>query len=70
MRSHTDELLVEITCVGTWRRVAVLDPTTGAEAIVHGPLDTPDEALIRLARRRLAARRSVRPRDAGPGFLA
>lgn len=70
MRSLTDELLVEITCVGAWRRVAVLDPLTGEEAVVHGPLDASDDALIRLARRRLAGRRTARPRPPGPGFFA
>jgi len=69
MRSDDDELLVEITCVGAWRRVAVLDPRTGREAVVHGPLDASDAALIRLATRRLRPKSVPRP-AAGGGFFA
>jgi hypothetical protein len=71
MSFHTHGWLVEITCVGAWRRVAVLDPVTGEEAVVHGPLDASDEALFALARRRLERRR--RPAAAPPkrdGFFA
>ncbi len=59
MTDATHGLLVEITCVGAWRRVAVLDPVTGREAVVHGPLEAGEDALLRLARRRLA--RTDRP---------
>ena len=61
MRSHTDELLVEITRVGAWRRVAVLDPVTGAEAVVHGPAEASDHDLVRLAKSRLERRHATSP---------
>jgi hypothetical protein len=70
MSGGTEQLLVEITRVGGWRRVAVLDPATGEEAVVHGPVDAAEEGLVKLARRKLRRprRRVVEPR--GPGFLA
>ena len=70
MHQHTDELLVEITRVGAWRRVAVLDPVTGAEAVVHGPAEASDHDLIQLARRRLGRRRGARSRPPVSGFFA
>jgi hypothetical protein len=70
MRQDTDELLVEITRVGAWRRVAVLDPVTGAEAVVHGPAEASDHDLVQLARRRLARRRGAPSPPAGSGFFA
>ncbi len=62
MRSFTDGLLVEITLIGGWRRVAVLDPTTGAEAVAHGPIDARDGDLVQLARRRLQRSAGSPPR--------
>lgn len=73
MHLHTSELLVEITRVGAWRRVAVLDPVSGAEAVVHGPAGVSEEALFELARRRLERRARPAPRPEepeGPGVLA
>lgn len=73
MHLHTSELLVEITRVGAWRRVAVLDPVSGAEAVAHGPAEVSEEALFELARRRLErrARPAPRPEESeGPGVLA
>jgi hypothetical protein len=70
MTKDTHDLLVEITRVGAWRRVAVLDPVTGAEAVVHGPADVGDEALFRLARRRLQRRLASGTRPGGSGFFA
>ncbi len=70
MAKDTHELLVEITRVGAWRRVAVLDPATGAEAVVHGPADASDEALFQLAKRRLGRRAGPPPRPGGAGFFA
>jgi hypothetical protein len=70
MGLDTHELLVEITRVGAWRRVAVLDPATGAEAVVHGPAEASDEALLRLARRRLGRRTRRADGPTAPGFFA
>ena len=70
MDLDTDELLVEITRVGAWRRVAVLDPRSGAEAVVHGPAEASDEALIQLARRRLRRRARPLARPERSGFFA
>ncbi len=64
MPDESDQLLVEITRMGTWLKVAVLDPATGREAVVRGPDVAGQEALIRLARRRLADRPNPR-RPAG-----
>jgi len=70
MHNLTDGLLVEITLRGGWRRVAVLDPTTGAEAVVHGPVDARDADLVQLARRRLERSGGSRPpRPAGGDYL-
>jgi hypothetical protein len=66
MRTSTDGLLVEITLIGGWRRVAVLHPTTGAEAVVHGPVDARDADLVQLARRRLE-RSGAAPPPPAPG---
>jgi hypothetical protein len=70
MTTVTDEWYVEITCVGDWRRVAVLDPRTGAEAVVHGPLTASVEGLIRLAQRRLRQRPATADPRPRPGLLA
>ena len=52
--SESDEWLVEITRIGDWQRVAVLDPRTNREAVVHGPPHAAAADLVRLARRKLA----------------
>lgn len=65
MPNETDDLLIEITRVGAWLRVAVLDPLTGEEAVVHGPANAGEHQLVRLARQRLGRRRP----DAGPGLV-
>ena len=70
MKENTHGLLVEITRVGAWRRVAVLDPVTGAEAVVHGPVDVDEEALFQLAKRRLGPRRGRARRPERTGFFA
>jgi len=70
MNEAVDEVLVEITCVGDWRRVAVLDPRTGDEVVVHAPVHTSDRALIRLALRRLRRRSAPAARSTEPGLLA
>lgn len=69
MMQSTHELLVEITRVGAWRRVAVLDPVTGAEAVVHGPAEASAEALFQLAERRLRRRRGAARRPDQSGFF-
>ncbi|MFP4125221.1 MAG: DUF6898 family protein [Alphaproteobacteria bacterium] len=69
MNDGTHGWLVEITRVGTWRRVAVLDPVSGAEAVVHAPVDVAEEALIRLAKRRLQPRRGRPRRPDRSGFF-
>jgi hypothetical protein len=69
MPLDTDELFVEITRIGVWRRVAVLDPASGAEAVVHGPAHASDAALLRLAKRRLDRRpRALRRPEDSDGF--
>ncbi len=55
MTAAAHELLIEIRRIGAWRRVAVLDPATGREAVVHGPAHAAERDLVRLARRRLQA---------------
>ncbi|NBB69286.1 MAG: hypothetical protein GVY33_03025 [Alphaproteobacteria bacterium] len=70
MQNLTDGLLVEITLRGGWRRVAVLDPTTGAEAVVHGPVDARDTDLVQLARRRLERSAGSSPRRPSGGERA
>jgi hypothetical protein len=58
--------LVEITRVGDWLRVAVIDPRTNREAVVHGPPRASAEELFRLARRKLEGRRA--PASPPPGL--
>jgi len=70
MSLFTHGWLVEITCVGAWRRVAVIDPVTGDEAVVHGPLEASEESLFALARKRLERRRPPPKRPDGGGFFA
>jgi hypothetical protein len=69
MSASEDAFLVEISRVGAWRRVAVLDPVSGREAVVHGPLQASEADLVGLARRRLARRSRSPNAAAGPGRL-
>jgi hypothetical protein len=66
MRFEDDDLLVEVTVLGNWQRVAVLHVGTGEEVVVRGPLRASTEALIATARRRLRGRpKPPAPRSGG-----
>ncbi|TVQ39654.1 MAG: hypothetical protein EA356_01525 [Geminicoccaceae bacterium] len=71
MQFHDDDLLIEITPLGDWQRVAVLHVGSRTEVVVHGPLAASSEYLIALGRRKLArrlARAAARAGAAEPGL--
>ncbi|MFW5679773.1 MAG: DUF6898 family protein [Pseudomonadota bacterium] len=67
MRFDDDDLLVEVTVLGAWQRVAVLHVGSRREVVVRGPINASTEGLIATARRRLAA--LLQPPDRRPGGL-
>lgn len=68
MPEQDRELLVEVTRIGAWLRVAVIDAATGREAVVRGPVNAGEAGLITLATRQLQAPAKPAARD--PGFCA
>ena len=70
MQFADDDLLIEITVLGDWQRVAVLHVGSGAEAVVRGPLSASTEWLVASARRQLERRLQRRPPPPPPGLWA
>ncbi len=70
MHFDDDDLLVEMTVLGDWQRVAVLHVGTGAEAVVRGPLWASTELLVAAAKRNLARDRRRRPKPEPSGLWA
>jgi hypothetical protein len=66
----TDEgerVILEFTQLGCIVRVSAMDPATLIEVVIQGPASAGEEALRRIALRKLgwALKRSRRPRSAG-----
>ncbi len=56
MAAEEAECLIEIITVGNTTKVSAIDPATGIEVSVAGPAEGCEEALTRLAARKLARR--------------
>ena len=65
-----DEVLFEFRRVGDSVRVAAIDPVTGTEVTVGAPPGLPDEALQRIAMRKLAWVLARHKRREPPAFFA
>ncbi|WP_372000458.1 hypothetical protein P7L74_17805 [Tistrella mobilis] len=61
------DILLEITATAGFLRVAAVDAATGEEVAFMAPHGTPEAALVRLARDKLAYVRKRRSQAARPG---
>ena len=61
MSETSDEIIIEITVIGTSQRVSAMDPASLVEVVFQAPLGAERSALLRIARQKLAYRLARAP---------
>ena len=64
-----DDVLIEVTRLGAWCRVAALHVGSGRETVVHGVCGTSVPKLVETAVRRLTASRKRHAAPRGDGLF-